>query len=267
VAVLEPDPERIRREFAQGPATYARLFELFLVHYAERRGKPRWGVQTGLIERYADHLFAAYPGVKVIQMIRDPRDRYEASLALWPKGKGRAGGATARWRYSTRLAERNLRRYPGDYAVVRYEDLVLRTEETLREVCRFLGETFRPEMLEMPGAPDRGDKLLARSSPSSTGGLLSGEHIGRFRGRVPRRELAFMQLHSGKAMRRYGYVPDPLDLDPREWMAFAAVEWPGQLARMVAWRAVEAVGLRFPRSAGRRPDPKTSVGASVEVAR
>ena len=59
----------------------------------------------------------------VIHMVRDPRDRYEASLALWPDGKGRAGGAAARWNYSTRLAARNLRRYPGRYLVIRFEDI------------------------------------------------------------------------------------------------------------------------------------------------
>ena len=47
VAFLQPDPERIRAEFWQGPPTYARLFELFLLHFAQREGKPRWGAQTG----------------------------------------------------------------------------------------------------------------------------------------------------------------------------------------------------------------------------
>ena len=109
---LRPDPERIRQEFRQGEPSYGRLFALFHRHYAEREGKPRWGDQTGLIERYADEVLAAYPGAKIVHMIRDPRDRYEASLALWPKGRMRAGGATARWRYSARLAQRNLRRHP-----------------------------------------------------------------------------------------------------------------------------------------------------------
>ena len=96
VAFLQPDAERIRREFKHGERSYARLFSLFLIHYAEREGKPRWGAQTGLIERYADQVMAAYPDSQMIHMVRDPRDRYEASLALWPKGKLRAGGAVAR---------------------------------------------------------------------------------------------------------------------------------------------------------------------------
>ena len=263
VRSLDPDPERIRREFSQGPPTYARLFALFLTHYAERQGKRRWGAQTGLIERYADHLFEAYPGVKVIHMVRDPRDRYEASLALWPKGKGRAGGATARWRYSIRLAERNLSKYPGRYLIVRFEDMVLRTEETLRDVCSFLDETFRREMMNMPGAPDRRKKLMTGVQLRSTQGPLSSEFIGRFRTRVSKRDIAFIQLHAGRMMRAYGYSLDSMHLPLHEWFLFATFGWPNQVARMVAWLAVEALQQRFPAYVGRKPDPRRNVDTPI----
>lgn len=257
VRVLEPDPARIQREFAQGEQTYERLFSLFLIHYAEREGKPRWGAQTGLIERFADELFAAHPNARVIHMVRDPRDRYAASLELWPKGKGRAGGATARWRYSIRLAERNLRRYPHGYKVVRYEDLVVRTEEVLREVCRFLDEPFRPEMLSMPGAPERRERLLANRRDGTSNVLLSREFLGRFRRQVAPDELAFIQVHAGRLMRRYGYRRDTLGLSASGWVRFATLEWPSQLARMTAWRANEALRQRFPAMLPRTPDQRT----------
>jgi len=263
VRILDPDPDRIRREFSQGAPTYARLFSLFLSHYAERQGKRRWGAQTGLIERYADHLFEAYPGVKVIHMVRDPRDRYEASLALWPEGKGRAGGATARWRYSMRLAKRNLARYPNDYLIVRYEDMVLDTEQTLRRVCSFLEEPFRPEMMGMPGAPERREKLMRAAHLKSTHSPLSSEFIGRFRHRVSKRELAFIQLHLWRRMRAYGYSPEPLHLSLPEWALFVAFDWPNQLLRMVAWEAVEALQQRFPAYVGRKPDPRRVVDVPI----
>lgn len=255
VRFLDPDPDRIRREFLGGPATYPRLFSLFLIQFAEREGKPRWGVQTGLAERYADVLFDAYAGLKVIHMLRDPRDRYEASLARWPDGRGRAGGATARWRYTVRLAERNLRRYPDDYMLVRFEDLVADPEGTLREVCAFVGEDFREEMLAMPEAPKHRALLRdGRHDPAAP--LLSDAFIGRFRGRVPLGELAFMQLHGGRAMRRYGYSPDRVDLSPGGWARFAAVDWPVQFSKMVAWRGVEWLQQRFPGTVSRKPDAR-----------
>ncbi len=251
VRFLDPDPERIRVEFLQGPRTYERLFSLFLIQYAEREGKPRWGAQTGLIERYADHLFSAYPGVKVVHMVRDPRDRYEASLALWPNGRGRAGAAAARWRYSMRLAERNLDRFGKDYLVVRFEDLVLQPERTIRSVLGFLGEELLPDVLTMSSAPEHREKLLGGGRRSDD--PLSTEFIGRYRDRVPRAELAFVQSVAGRQMRVYGYEPDPVRFSSREWSRYA-IEWPNQLARMMAWRGVEAFQQRFPRVVGRTPD-------------
>jgi O-antigen/teichoic acid export membrane protein len=277
VAILHPDPHRIRREFSAGPPTYARLFSLVHAHHAERQGKPRWGTQTGLIERYADEVFAAYPGVRIIHMVRDPRDRYEASRELWPRGKGQAGGATARWVYSTRLAQRHVRRHPGGYLIVRFEDLVRWTEETLRVVCDFLGETFEPDMLGMPAAPERRARLASRrpalstTSTATTAVLstalavtaqcalqppLSAAFIGRFRECVSTADVAFIQLHAGRLMPAYGYTPVPLAWGTHEWARFFARTWPGQASRMLAWRGREALQQRFPTRAGRAPDAR-----------
>lgn len=257
VRFLQPDPERIRREFREGAATYEHLFSLFLIHFAEREGKPRWGAQTGLIERYADELFASFPGVKVVHMVRDPRDRYAASLELWPDGRGRAGGATARWSYSMGLAERNLRRYPDDYLVVRFEDLVRHPEACVREVCGFLGETFVPQMLDMTDAPEHRRKLAGGEPSDSVS--LSTRFVGRYREIVPPRELMFMQLHLGRTMSSYGYTQHPLHPSIRERAAFMVLEWPNQFARMSAWRSLEGLQQRFPAVVRRTPGPRMIV--------
>lgn len=253
VRFLQPDPERIRREFEQGQPTYARLFALFQQHYAEQAGKPRWGDQSGLIERYADLIFAAYPDAKMIHMLRDPRDRYEASLAAWQQGKGRAGGATARWLYSVKLARRNLRRYPDRYKVVRYETLVSQPEDTLREVCAFLGEVYAPAMLAMESAPTYRDKLGQGGNGQVGQSLVSTKYIGRFRTGVPRREIAFMQAHAWREMVAYQYELEPLKFSLKERVLFYLVDWPSNLARMVAWHTLETVQHNFPVLMGRTP--------------
>ena len=255
VRYLDPDPERIRSEFSAGPATYGRLFGLFLMHFAERLGKPRWGAQTGLIERYADEVFEAFPGVRVIHMVRDPRDRYEASLARWPSGKGRAGGAVARWRYSVRLGERNLEKYQGRYMMLRFEDLVEDPAGTVQSVCRFVGESFDPKMLEMAEAPTLRAKLGLPEQSDGTPVPLSTEHVGLFREGVPPREIAFIETQVGSLMERYGYERFA-DLSPSDRFAFIAYEWPNQAARMIAWWGVEMMQHHFPARFGRQPGPR-----------
>ena len=230
VAALQPDVGRIRSEFRQGEPTYARLFALLQRQYAEREGKPRWGDQTGLVERYADQIFQAYPGAKLVHMLRDPRDRYEAG-----RRRGHVGRSAAMWLYSADLAARNLRRYPAGYMVVGYERLVREPEATLRAICAFLDEPFVPAMLSMAGE---------RGLPEPKG-PLSAAYIGRYRGAVPPRELAFLQLHAGRAMRACGYELTPVRLAPGERLRFALGDWPANLARMLGWRVRETIRHRI----------------------
>jgi hypothetical protein len=250
---LRPDADRIRREFWQGEPTYPRLFALFHEHYAEREGKRRWGDQTGLVERYADPILAAYPGARMIHMVRDPRDRYEASLALHPNGKMRVGGATARWLYSVRLAERNRRRYPDRYKIVCYETLVQRPEQTLREICDFLGEEFVPEMLTIGSAVDLRDKREPGANETGQQMAISTAYIGRFREVISKREIAFMQQYASQEMCAYDYDLDPIRFSPGDRLAFALVDWPINLARMIAWRTIEMIQHNFPAQFGRKP--------------
>lgn len=253
---LELDLPRLRREMRSGEASYARLFALVHEHFAERAGKPRWGDQSGLVERYAECIFASLAGVRFIHMVRDPRDRYEGSLRMWPSGRGRAGAAVARWRYSIDLGERNARRWPDRYRMLRYEDIVRDPESVVRELCAFVGEEFEPAMLEIPDAPTYRAKLLAGGDG---GRLITPSHIGDYRGRVPAHDLAFMQQQLRTRMRRLGYEADPIPMSPVERASYVLARWPAQAGRMLVWEAIERAQHRFPGLVGRRPPASKTV--------
>ncbi len=253
VRFLNPDPERIRKEFWQGEPTYARLFALFHDHFAERAGKPRWGDKTSYVERYADPIMAAYPDVRIIHLIRDPRDRYASAIKRWPNQKGQVGGATARWLYSVALARRNINKYPDRYMVLRYETLVSAPEETLQKVCAFLGEEYDPVMFTMAGARGfvgkGGNSSFERFEPAR----ITTAAVGRFRKTLSPREIAFIQAHAGREMRLFDYAPVKVDLEVREQLRLYVVDTPTNLARMAGWRTLEAIQLRFPAQMGRTP--------------
>lgn len=265
VAFLEPEPDRIRQEFKQGSATYAHLFSLFLVHFAMRENKPRWGVQTGLIERYADRIIASYPGAKIIHMVRDPRDRYAGSLQLWPKGRLRAGGSVTRWSYSTYLAKRNMKKYPDQYMVVRFEDLIRETESTLKTVCDFLDEDFQAEMLVMPGAREMRDKLLRNSRKNDGESPLSDEFIGIYKHVVPKLEVQYIQLFIGKLMKSFKYQPDQFKFSATERLQFLFMTLPSNFLRMVFWGLQEFLQMKFPARFGRKPGSNMAVKSKISV--
>lgn len=241
VASLRPDLDRIRRDFWQGAPTYARLFALLHEQYAEQEGKPRWGDQTELVESRADLVLAAYPGSRMIHMIRDPRDRYEAALARRPQGRGKVGGATAMWLYSVGLAKRNQASYPDRYMTVRYETMVTQPEETLREVCALLGEEFSPGMLTMEGIP-----RFQRAGVGPGQSPISTAFIGRHRQRISGRELAFMQAFAGRDMLACGYDLEDIRLSLGDRLVLYSIDWPANLARMVVWRTQEQIRRKLP---------------------
>ncbi len=252
VTFLEPDEDRVRQQFLAGPRTYARLFALLQEQFAARAGKPRWGDQTGLIEGYADRILASYDGAVMLHMIRDPRDRYDASLTMWPEGRLRVGGAVARWNYSAGHARRNLRRHPGRYLVLRYEDLVMDPESVTRRVCSFIGEDYVPEMLQLRGMPTYREKLQAAAGEGS-GALISDRYVGIYRGSVPAGELAFLERQAGPLMTEFGYVSSGVQLGGLARARHAVIERPVNLLRMMIWHGRQAAALRAPRLAGRRP--------------
>lgn len=135
VQQLRPDPARLRRELAQGPATEARLFGLLHEHHARRLGARRWGDQLGGIERFADVALATWPDAHVVHMLRRPPPRDVAGVL--------------RWQASRRLATRNRRRHPGHYHVVALDHLVARPDGVLGEVCVAIGESVQAPMVAM----------------------------------------------------------------------------------------------------------------------
>ncbi|CAN5856331.1 hypothetical protein BH23CHL8_BH23CHL8_19130 [soil metagenome] len=244
VAALEPDARRIRAEAAAGPRTYGHLFGLFLAHYAEAHGKLRWGEHTSLVEAHADRVFEAFPDARVIHMVRDPRDRHSAALKLYPRGRGQVGGATAWWRYSTALGGRHAQRYPDAYRIVRYEDLARAPEETVRDVCAFIGEAYEPAMLAMGEAPAYAERL--RRSSGDRPGLVSTDHIGRYRGVIPDADIAFIEAHVGALMERLGYALDHPRATRLARIRRAFLGQPGQTARFLAASTVAHLQGRSP---------------------
>lgn len=200
------DLEGIRSAFVRGAPTYGRLFALVQEQFAAQRSKARWGDQSGPIELFAAPVVAAYPEVKILHLIRDPRDRHEAVAARDGSLRPRAvGQSTASWLRSARLAQRNTRRWPDSYRVVRYETLVSRPEETMQEVCAFLGEDFEPAMLRLEAA-----RRYDHERASDGGSPISTDYVGRFRGRISLADLFFIQSVAGRQMSDFGFALAPL---------------------------------------------------------
>lgn len=226
IAALQPDTARIRQEFSQGPATYARLFALFHRQNALRCGVRRWGDQMGMVEQFADPIFAAYPDARMIHMVRDPRTRYATVAGRNRVRQGKVGIETARWLESIRLGEANQQRYPARYRIVRYESLLDRPEETLRSLCHFLDEEFDPARFTRDGSDAGGeDRDSASHSPFGAGWTEAGDAPALQRQLSPG-TLHFIQQATGRHLRRLEYPAPSVQVYGWARVHYQFIEWP-----------------------------------------
>ncbi len=234
IRALRPQPERLRREFQEGKPTYARLFALLEEHHMQRLGRSRWGDKSLNSEEYADLILTAYPTAKMIHIIRDPRDRYASQLSHRGVGRGKLGAGVALWLSSARLAERNARKFKDRYKVIQYETLAREPEACLRDLCNFLGEEYSPIMLPLQETDRRtlGSSDTANLSP----GPIRTTSIGRFRGILSERDVAFIQMCTHGRMVRYAYRPESLHLSWASALRYYVVDCPINLSNMWLWQ-------------------------------
>jgi hypothetical protein len=126
------------------PFDLGEALRCFYETYAQRFDKHRWGDKT---PRYLEHMQAvseALPEAHFVHVIRDGRDVALSHQGLWfgPESVREAAGW---WREKVVAARSAGLTLP--YLEIRYEDLVLETERTLRRVTDFVDLQWDAAML------------------------------------------------------------------------------------------------------------------------
>jgi len=111
----------------------------FKEHILALTKKRIWAEKTPTNIYLIDKFLQTFPDAKVIHIVRDPRD---VVLSLMERGAS-AYKAAERWLTSL-SAIRNCR-YHSNVLEIKYEDLILETEKTLKKVSSYLNIEFNME--------------------------------------------------------------------------------------------------------------------------
>jgi hypothetical protein len=140
----------------------------------------RWGDKTPLYVQYISLLSKIFPQAQFVHLIRDGRDAALSARKKWPE---HAVYMDLYYLLKNWVRNINNGRKAGQwlgqerYFELFYETLVKSPEETLKELCRFLGEDFHPAMLDHtvlagevgPGPNDHTEVLKPVSTASIAG--------------------------------------------------------------------------------------------------
>lgn len=188
---------------------------------SDRFGKSRWGDQTPAYARDVSLIEELIPEAHFIHIIRDGRDVALSCKGLWFAPDSMEELAR-HWASRVQAA----RRHAGDlrrYLEIRYEDLLLNTETTLRRVCDFLDLPFDPAMLDYHLRADERINELRRPVKSADGRIIATEkerisvysnlrkpmdvsRLGRWRTEMSDEDLACFETTAGEALKELGYA-------------------------------------------------------------
>ncbi|MFT7462176.1 MAG: hypothetical protein ACI9EF_000514 [Pseudohongiellaceae bacterium] len=161
-------------------------------HFAAQAGKTVWADKTPDYASYLDTLQLLFSDTKIVHLVRDGRDvarsmsyhpgyRWLATAGevAWAPGSfnGYASAITAEastplgvyatlWRRRIQLARDGATRLaPGAYREYRYEDLLARPSEMLKDMAQFVDIPLTPQWLEQAALIPDPAKLAPSSGP------------------------------------------------------------------------------------------------------
>jgi hypothetical protein len=96
-----------------------------------------------------EFFFEIYPDGRLISLVRDPKNWFPSALRHGPDKYGDLEGALSQWNESARAQLGNKERYGDRVRIIKFEDLVSKTEAVMRYLAEFLGIEF-DEILLVP---------------------------------------------------------------------------------------------------------------------
>jgi len=127
------------------------LWDRVLADVLSRSGKPTLVAKTPANVLIYDRIAKCWPDARFIFLMRHPANCVASLNKAWsknwrPEDSGSLDESTSRaLRYMNKLEEAR-KALPGK--TVRYEDLTAEPETIVKQLCKFLGVSFEPEMLE-----------------------------------------------------------------------------------------------------------------------
>lgn len=188
----------------------AEFFDSFQTEYAKSRGKTRWADKTPRYALSLGYINEVFPTAQIVHIIRDGRDVVASHRDRW--GYWSAVKAVEKWPRYIRTARRVGARLPDDrYIEIRYEDLVLATEASLRRLLQYLGEPWDDAVLHHDQAPHdvsgRYEQFSGdRRRREGDDGAVYRSRVGAHRREIDPFLRTLVAVRAGSTLRALGYA-------------------------------------------------------------
>jgi len=163
-----------------------------------------WGDQSPIYTFHLPIILKVFPNARFIHMLRDGRD--VVSSMVTRHGAEYLQEAVYRWKKSIEITKNFQKKFsPDRYHEVRYENLVQDSERTLRDICRFIGTTYDPIMLEYWRLPSTVE-YKHKSFHQNLAKPVFSSSVGKWRERLSEDQIDYMLTEIEESLRLKAYI-------------------------------------------------------------
>ena len=199
------DAQKRLENIADSKRTLSNIFDELFCTYAEKHspGSKIWGDKTPMNTLYLDWIGTVFPRSKFIHIIRDGRD--VASSYLKMERYDTILEAANRWINSIESAQSFGSKIKENYIEIRYEELVTKPEEVIKDTCDFLDIAYDSKMLDHTKQVEKlGDTDKAHHSNLSK--PISSDSVGKWKNNLSESDQESITKLLHKHLQRLGYA-------------------------------------------------------------
>ncbi len=160
---------------------------------------------------HLEALEALFPGFTALHIVRDPRATVSSQRQRWPQLS--LFTCAMWWREALRSARQWAQQRPDRFVEVQYEALVMRPEETVRQLCRQLSLPFYDELLSFQQSETTYEPGAEAKAREFTAPDVS--RLDLWRKGLTSQEVQIVEALCAEEMALWGYLPAGGGLTPR----------------------------------------------------
>jgi hypothetical protein len=204
------DADLIRKRILEECRSAGDFLRIVMEEMCRKQNVDRWAENTPDHVFYLREIKRAFPEALVVHVIRDGRD---VALSLdkigwirplpWHRRQSWIAAAFY-WDWTVRKARKIGRQFGDQYMEVHYEDLVLKPEETLKKIGRFIQHDLDYASIQKTGfgAIAKPNTVFQDDSKAAASGP-----IGRWERSLSEGEISKLESLVGPLLRELGYNP------------------------------------------------------------
>lgn len=185
-----------------GPG-FGAVVDAMMTSWVSKQGKSCWGEKTPSHIDFAEPILGHFPDIKIVHIVRDPRDVCLSMIRARFGPKNYFAAATAWSKYLSKVRDLKERYTKTKIIEVRYEELLASPETVLKDLCTRLGVEYVDAMLHF--YDDEHPYNTDKTNFENLRRPLINDNSGKWRREFSERAVATIECIAEVSMMEYGY--------------------------------------------------------------